>query len=179
MIPDLTVLWSVFCEVYEELGGPAPAATFVKADPFQVDQFKRIVEGTSGTDQDGSFWHYPAGRVLLQDAVSAELAHVLRTLRNGFSHFRWRYETLSAVDYWNREGWAVANDDPNFNMQNRPAKNYTAYVADAYPWRPASFWQMNDLRILVTPFPILRYHLHVFLNYSLNGRKLDLFDNAL
>jgi hypothetical protein len=113
--------------------------------------------------------------VSTDDAVSVHLEQLLRTLRNGFLHFHWRFENLSALDYWNAQHWSTANAAPGFDLTNRPQKNYMAYVADADNWGKASFWNLNDLRILVTPFSVLRYHLHLSLQQLLNNSRVNVF----
>ncbi len=175
VITDLVFLWSVFSDVYTILGGPAPMAAIVKADADLKSDFYRIVEGASDSDPDGSFWHFPRGRVPLHEAVDTELEHVLRTLRNGFAHSHWLYDNLSAVKYWMKLGWQTASSPVEFHLQDRPVKNFMTYIADAYPWNPQDFWNMKNLRILVTPSHVLRYHLHLFLNCVLNGSRENVF----
>jgi hypothetical protein len=175
MIPDITFLWSLFSDVYQVLGGSAQLARFVKADADLKSDFYRIIEGSSPSDPDGSFWHFPRGQVPLHEATDAELEYVLKTLRNGFAHSHWLYENLSAFDYWTRLGWQTAGSPPSFDLRNRPQKNYMTYIADARHWKPESFWSMNDLRIVVTPSHVLRYHLHLFLNFVLNGSRTNVF----
>jgi hypothetical protein len=82
---------------------------------------------------------------------------------------------LSAADYWKELGWDTAAAVPQFNLQNRHKKNYMMYIADARDFDPRTFWQLTDLRILVTHSSTLRYHLHQLLNFILNGSKEDVF----
>ena len=184
MIADMVYLWAVFTDVYEILGKADELATIIKGDADLKEHIRRIIEGNSSSDADGSFWHKMGQgslqQVPLHDAVDTELKHVLKTLRNGFAHSNWLYEDLSALEYWQKRGWQTANAPPAFCLQNRPAKNYMTYIADtsARDWRnEPDFWRMPDLRILVTRSPVLRYHLHLFLNYVLNGSRKDLFGN--
>jgi hypothetical protein len=173
MIPDLTFLWSVFADVHQILGGSAKMATFVHGDPFLTAQFRSIVEGDSEHGGCGEFWHFPGGRVPLQGATGQELAQVLRTLRNGFAHSHWLFDDLSAIDYWNALEWETGSAPPEFNIERRPRKNYTIYIADGCDFRPDTFWRGRDrdLRILVTSAHLLWYDLHRFLNYLLFGSK--------
>jgi len=185
---DLTVLACLFGEMHQafhEHGGPSAFANFVRADTLLQNDFRRLVEGSSPMDRDGSFWHFPPdgiGQVLLEQAVSEHLEWLLKTLRNGFLHFHWRYEDLSALDYWKALQWNTINAPAAFGLPNRPKKNYMAYVADGGgrrdPWNPNKFWSLPNLRILVTPYGILRYHLHLSLNYVLNGTRTDVFGNS-
>jgi hypothetical protein len=175
MIPDLVFLWSLFSDVYEAVGGPGPFADLVKADPYLQSHIRRIVEGTSRVDPDGSFWKFPGGHVLLQHAIDGHLSDVLRTMRNGFAHSHWFHADLNAADYWKELGWDTAGADPLFNLPARPKNNYTIYIADARDWDPQNFWTLTDLRILVTHSHILRYHLHLLLNFLLTGSKDDVF----
>ena len=100
----------------------------------------------------------------------------MRTLRNGFLHFHWRYENLSALDYWNAQHWSTDGAVPEFNLANRPQKNYMAYLVDAaIPWKPKCFWSMKNLRILVTPYSVLRYYLFLSLQRLLNESRCDVF----
>jgi hypothetical protein len=179
MIPDLTFLWSLFSDVYQTLGGPVPFANLIKNDPELSIDVWRIVEGTSPADQDGSFWHFPSGQVSIQDAAGPQLDDVLKTLRNGFAHSHWYFADLCASDYWSELGWDTTAADPRFDLSGRPMKNYMMYIADAAVrlWEPTKFWTLNDLRILVTPSSTLRYHLHLMLNYILNGSRADVFQH--
>jgi hypothetical protein len=175
MIADVVYLWAVFSDVYEILGKSDGLSTIVRGEAGLRGDIQRIIE-------DGSYWHSPTGRASLErvpphEAVDTQLKHVLRTLRNGFAHSNWLYEDLSALEYWKKRGWQTANALPAFDLQNRPRKNYMTYIADAKRWDPQNFWGLDDLRILVTPSPILRYHLHLFLNHVLNGSRKDVFGN--
>jgi hypothetical protein len=179
MISDLVFLWSLFSDVYQVLGGPAPFADFVSADAELLSDVRAIVEGDPSVDQAGSFWHFPNGQISPDDALGPRLGDVLRTLRNGFSHSRWFYADLNAVDYWRELHWDIEGADPRFNLGSRPRKNFTMYVADAdaHPWDPANFWTLKDLRILVTPSHVLRYHLHMMLNQILNRSRANVFQH--
>jgi hypothetical protein len=173
MISDLMVFYSLFADVYEALGGPCPMAQFSKTEHFLVDQIEKIVEG----DGDGSFWHFQQDVTQPIPPMQTQLSDVLRTLRNGFAHMHWFYDNLSAIDYWNAMGWEIANSIPAFDLQNRPAKNYMTYIADGKHWGTKEFWKLDNLRIIVTRSTVLRYRLHLFLNYLLNGTKVDVFGN--
>jgi hypothetical protein len=114
--------------------------------------------------------------VSTDDAVSVHLKQLLRTLRNGFLHFHWRYENLSALDYWNAQHWSTDGATaPLFDLPNRSHKNYMAYIADAASWDPTRFWDLKGLRILVTPYSALRYYLHLSLQQLLNNSRVDVF----
>jgi len=155
VVTDLTVLWSLFCETYEiikeHVQAPAQAlnlAPFFAADQRLVNEFSRIF------NEGGEFWESPGGPGTLQQtaqaaAVPARLTEICRTLRNGYAHFHWGYDFLSALDYWTEQGWGTAAPVAAFGLAGRGA-GYTAYVADARrPWNAAQFWAMNDLRIFV------------------------------
>ena len=175
MIPDLIFLWSLFSDAYQAVGGPVPFATLVGADPYLQSLIHGIVEGESASDPDGSFWQFPSGQIRLSQVIGGQLGDVLRTLRNGFTHSHWFHTNLSAADYWKELGWDTAGADPRFNLQHRPKKNYMIYIADARDWDPQNFWSLKDLRILVTHSSTLRYHLHLLLNFILNGSKDTVF----
>ena len=179
MIPDLVFLWSLFSDVYQAMSGPGAFADFVKADAELLSDVRSIVEGAPSTDQAGSLWHFPHGQIPPDDATDAQLGDVLRTLRNGFAHSHWYLADLSAVDYWRELGWDIRDADPRFNLGGRPRTNFMLYVADAdvRAWDAAHFWTLKDLRILVTPSHVLRYHLHLMLNYILNGSRADVFQH--
>lgn len=179
MIPDLVFLWSLFSDVYQAVGGPEPFADFVKADVELLSDVRGIVEGAPPNGQPGSFWHFPHGEIPLDDASDSQLGDVLRTLRNGYAHSHWFHADLSAIDYWVELGWDIKGADPRFNLWGRPSKNFMMYVADAdvRKWDPANFWTLKDLRILVTPSHVLRYHMHLMLNYILNGSRGDVFQH--
>jgi hypothetical protein len=118
---------------------------------------------------------FPSGRVSVDDAVSVHLEQLLRTFRNGFMHFHWRYDNLSALDYWNAQHWSIDGSNPAFDLANRPRGNYMAYLADAAHWNPRNFWTLDNLRIVVTPYGELRYHLHLGLQQLLNDCRVDVF----
>ncbi len=177
MISDLMVFWSLFAEVYELLKStPVKPEVFCTEDPSLQRDFYRIIE-------DGEFWESPTGvgslrSVSLSDAVPGCLNEIWRTLRNGFAHFHWHYEDLSAEDYWRRQGWDTTGAPAAFALPTRGKHNYKGYIVDAGgTWSSANFWGMKNLRIIVTPYGILRYHLHRFLNVVLNGSSKDVFGN--
>lgn len=178
MIPDLAFLWSLFSDVYQILGGPKPLASFINSDTIIVSDITRILEGHSSSDQDGEFWHFPRGQVRLADVEGIELEEYLRTLRNSYAHSHWLHTNLSAFDYWTTLGWDTKNAPAAFRLSARPQKNFMMYIADATPpWESQQFWSMTNLRIIVTPSHVLRYHLHLFLNYILNGERSDVFQH--
>lgn len=179
---DLTILWAVFASVYQIAGDSDELAKLVKDDEYLISHFKRILEGDLGdlaVRPGACFWRVSSGEVLLQDALNGRLSDVLRTLRNGFAHSHWLYNNLTAFDYWKLQGWSTDNAHPSFDLTNRLANNYMLYIADANTWRPEKFWAMSNLRIIVTPATILRYHLHLFLNYLLNNSKMDIFGDDI
>ena len=184
MLSDLTAFSALFVDLYGAFGDGTRLGDFAASDPYLLAQFRRIVEGGYEEGQPkGSFWHYPkdspGGLVSLNDAMTPpELGQVLRTMRNCFAHGHWLYGDRSAVDYWDAKGWKQDGADPAFNMSTRLRDNYVAYIADANPWKPSEFWRHRherNLRILVTHFTILRYHLHLVLEYVLRGSTNDVF----
>jgi hypothetical protein len=174
---DLVFMWALLLRVYDAVGGPDDLAQLLQADSELLSDARAIVGGEPEHNQEGSFWQFPdAGQVPLDEAVGPKLGSVLKTLRNGFAHSHWVYKDLSALDYWQALGWETEGAKKQFHLQDRPARNYTMYVADASrPWDPANFWAMKDLRILATPSHVLRYRLHLMLNYILNGIRVDIF----
>lgn len=180
MISDLTVLWSLFCELYEVLtrNGMVTEAclqAIVAKDQRLLDEFRRIF------DEEGEFWTSSTTRRSLQqvsaaDALGKRLLELWKTLRNGYAHFHWRYEDLSAIDYWQAMGWDTQSAPPAFDLSRRSANNYKAYIADAKPpWNPAKFWDQRDLRICVAQYTTFRYSLHKFLNILLNNNESHVF----
>jgi hypothetical protein len=184
LMSDLTVLAALFGETYQafqERTALSQFAAVLAGEANLREDFRRIVEGDPGQDPDGSFWIFHprgTGRVSTDDAASVHLEQLLRTLRNGFLHFHWRYDNLSALNYWNAQHWSTDGASPDFDLANRPQKNYMAYVADAAKWDPSRFWDLEDLRILVTPYSVLRYHLHLSLQQLLNESRIDVFGVA-
>jgi len=187
MIADLNFLWLVFadvCQIADEKGKrwEELLASLVDSESFLKRQFCRILEGDS-KHPDGEFWHAPAGQLRLvhrTEALNKRLKDVLKTLRNGFAHTHWLYHDLSAPDYWKERGWNTAKAPADFKLQDRPKKNYLTYIADALPpFNPDSFWELKDLRILITPAAVLRYHLHLFLAFLLTEKKVDLFGSPV
>jgi hypothetical protein len=186
ILSDLTVLAALFAETYEAFSSNARSqfAGALAGDNDLREDFRRIVQGDRGKNEsDGSFWMFEStsgtGRVPTADVVSVHLETLLRTLRNGFQHFHWRYDDLSALDYWSAQHWSTAGADTAFDLGNRPQNNYMAYIADGFRWNARRFWQLSDLRILVTPYTVLRYHLHLSLNQLLNATRVDVFDRAV
>jgi hypothetical protein len=176
MMSDLTVLAALFGETYEATNQHQALTTFATALTNAADlrgDLKQIVNAEGY----GSFWILPGGRVSDDDAVSVHLELLLRTLRNGFLHFHWRYEDLSALQYWNAQHWATTRQDPTFDLPNRPQNNYMAYIADGHPWNPNQFWSIRNLRILVTRYTDLRYFLHSILQQLLTESRFDIFGN--
>ena len=184
MISDLNFLWLVFADVYQiahERG--KDLASLVDSEFFLKQQFRRILEGDCPQHPDSEFWHTSKkGHLLLvppPKALNERLKDVLRTLRNGFAHVQWLYHDLSALEYWNERGWDTANAPSSFDLRGRPKKNYMMYIADGRGFRPNAFWDVEDLRILITPAAVLRYHLHLFLSFLLTGMKVDVFGNPV
>jgi hypothetical protein len=95
LMSDLTVLAALFGETYQAFREHNALPQFAAALAGEAnlrEDFRRIVEGDRG---DGSFWIFRPrgpGRVSTDDAVSVHLENLLRTLRNGFLHFHWRYD---------------------------------------------------------------------------------------
>ncbi len=175
MISDIVALWSLFTEVYEAFKTDKVCLkAFFAANPLLQCQFLRIIDG-------GEYWKTDDGKlkVVLSNALPCELDGIGKTLRNGFAHFHWRYDDLSAMDYWNRQNWDTNSQKAaDFRLESRPSNNYTAYIADAaQPWNSTNFWDMKDLRIIVTNFVTLRDNLHRFLNIVLNNESKDVFGN--
>src|SRR5262249_9173586 len=106
----------------------------------------------------------------------SNLAEVLSTLRNGFSHFHWRYVDESAADYFTAQGWQDANDSPAF-ARRATSRGHISYVVNSTekPWDPSTLWSHKGLQILVTPYTALRGRLFTFLNYFLNGEQKNLW----
>ena len=59
MIPDIVYLWAVFIDIYAILGGATKLAAIVRGDPNFTEDFRRIVEGSSSDDPDGSLLAFP------------------------------------------------------------------------------------------------------------------------
>jgi hypothetical protein len=182
MISDLVVLAGLFSEVYEAIsvGGSEAFNSRVhklfERNPAMEFEFKRIVE-------DGEFWRSGSepntlALVPLHEAVPEKLPMIWRTMRNGFAHFHWKYDDLSALEYWKAQGWDTKTPQTAFNLKGRKDPRYTAYIVDAHDgWDPNRLWTLHDLRILVTKFVTLRYHLHRFLNILVNSDNRDVFGN--
>ena len=184
MIADLGAFWSLFGECREILCRTGAGLrqvnllTFLQSDPVITAAVAKFVR------EDGEFWE-SSGTTLtkIKDAdVEQYLPDIWRTLRNGYAHGRWSFGNFAAVDYWTRNGWDTTGAPSAFDLANRGEKNYVAYIVDAAvsntkPWDGATFWQMGDLRILVTPFGTLRFWLHMFLNILLNGDEANVFDH--
>jgi hypothetical protein len=176
---DIVVMWALFVRVYEALDDQDALAQLVKADEHLLSDVRAIVEGDPGRGQEGSFWQFSnGGLVPVDEAVGPKLSTVLKTLRDGFAHSHWFFADLSALEYWQALGWETAGAHAEaFALEGRPARNYTMYVADAKNWGKREFWSQEDLRILVTPSHILRFHLHLLLNWLLNESRENIFQS--
>ena len=177
---DLVFFWALFVRVYEAIRdvGKDELSRLMRADSNLSGDVRAIVRGDPDRGQEGSFWRIPDGQVPVDEAVGSGLGELLKTLRNGFAHSHWVYANLSALECWQALGWGTKGADVAFDLAGRPARNYTMYIADAKPpWDSANFWALKDLRILVTPSHILRYHLHLMLNWMLHGTRKDIFGN--
>lgn len=171
--PQLTLLhWCIVVAPFD--GHGAGYFDNCRPDSSLTFEFYRVVE-------DGEFWDSfrqvrNLQQVPLAVAVPNRIGDICDVLRNGFAHFHWHFQNLSGQDYWSSQGWDITQPQPVFNLSNRPEDNYRAYIVDATPpWTPSSFWDMPNLRILVTSFGTLRYHLHRFLNIVLNDSHNDVF----
>jgi hypothetical protein len=187
VISDLTVLASLFAEIDQAFqdhskGRRSDFAAFLALDANLLEDFRQIVDGNDPNQGTlGSFWmRGPSGgleSVSTNDTIQRHLETLLKTLRNGFAHFHWRYDDLSALAYWNAQNWSKQGSPLAFDLHNRPANNYMIYIADAANWNPADFWNMQNLRILATPIATLRYSLHLNLQQILNNDRVDIFGN--
>jgi hypothetical protein len=175
MTTDLVFFWALFVRVYEAVGNVDALSHLMRADERLMSDVRAIVRGDPDRGQQGSFWRIPDGQVPADEAIDIGLGDVLRTLRNGFAHSHWAYVNLSGFEYWQALGWETTDANPKFDLEGRPARNYTMYVADGRDWDPTRFWSLDDLRILITPSHILRYHLHRMLNWMLHSSTDDLF----
>jgi hypothetical protein len=176
VISDLTILWSIYSETYQIIRDSGERmSAFIARDPSLLNEIRVIINS-------GEYWETNGTppsleQIPLAEAAANHVDEICRTLRNGYAHFRWRYDDLNARDYWLAQGWGMISSPAGFNLAARPAKNYRAYIVDTPKWSAAGFWQMPDLRIIVTGFGDLRYCLHRFLNIILNGDRKDIFGN--
>jgi hypothetical protein len=185
VMSDLTILGSLFGEIdqaFKEHSTRSDFAAALAGDANLREDFRQIVEGNADQRANGSFWITGLGgleKVSADDTIQHHLETLLRTLRNGFAHFHWRYDNLSALDYWDAQNWSAQGAPVAFDLNNRPAKNYMTYIADGIGWDPNRFWNLGDLRIVATPIPCLRYFLHLNLQQLLNNTRVDMFGNPV
>jgi hypothetical protein len=172
MMTDITLFWTLFNDVNAAFKSKVQIEAAIVADPILENAFR-------GLFAKGEFWYSPRKGVgnlqQMKSIAASEYETIWRTFRNGFAHFNWRYENLSALDYWTKQGWDIAGAIASFGLDGRKADNYLAYIADGMNWKPSAMWQLKDLRIVVTPTVELRYSLHLFLNYLLNGKNEGIF----
>lgn len=173
---DLTMFSTLFRDAYELLGGDRLAQ--------EVTTQPELANALESMFFDGEYWERPrisrAAFGPLQRAPSIDAGtykNILRTLRNGFAHFHWRYDDLSAIEYWARQGWTTQDSEPAFDLAGRQAQNYLTYIVDSQSWDPNAMWAEGDLRIAVVPVRELRFFLHQFLNILLNGDATTLFNH--
>jgi hypothetical protein len=185
VMSDLTILASLFGEIDQAFKDHSTRSDFASAlagDANLREDFRQIVEGDIGQGANGSFWITGSGgleRVSADDTIQHHLESLLRTLRNGFAHVHWRYDNLSAQDYWAAQNWSTQGAPAVFDLNNRPPKNYMTYIADGNSFDPNRFWYLRDLRILVTPVTYLRYFLHLNLQQLLNNTRVNIFGNPV
>jgi hypothetical protein len=103
VMSDLTILAALFGEIYQAFKDHSARSDFaaeLAGSANLREDFRQIVDN-------GSFWITRRGglaRVSTDDAIQQQhLKKLLRTLRNGFAHFHWRYDNLSARDYWHAQ----------------------------------------------------------------------------
>ena len=171
MISDLIVFWSMFCEVYEMLG-PQGLEKIIKSNPLLLRHFNDLFNK-------GNFLKKSDSGFNKQNDLNNSLEDYLKTLRNGYSHFHWCYENLSAIEYWNKMNWNISNSLPTFLFTDYPAKNYTIYIADSHDWNPEKFWQLCNLRMIIIENTHLRFYLHGFLNQLLNENDGNIFGGRM
>ncbi len=173
MISDITVLWALLNEMYEAIressgeDADQAVASLFTSNPGLDLPFLNILKN-------GEYWRtdtlqQPSFRRVPDSEIATRLPEIWRTLRNGFSHFHWRYNNIDAQRYWADQQWDTSSAEPAFDLPNRTANNYTAYIIDAkLPWNSSAFWSMKDLRIIVMKYDTFRYWIFVFLNLLLN-----------
>jgi hypothetical protein len=178
LISDLTMVWSLFCELYELCRqgadgqeGAQNVGDCINGDPDVVMLMNGSVPGGLVTE----FWAASNGSV--QRVAAPDLASVLRTLRNGFAHFHWHYGKLTARQHWEAMGWSQSDAPNGFWDTVRPG-NHDAYVADAPHFDPDKFWTQRGLRLLVSRYSALRHNLHQVLNIILHDDRTNVFDHA-
>lgn len=174
MISDLTVLWALFSETCAALESYTKFEQYLDTNLLAKKSLTLFINTS-----EFEFWASDKDTLYKVDLKAVRLGKIARTLRNGFAHFHWRYEDLSAKDYWEKQKWGQNGPPDAFNFIGRTQNNYMLYIADADVkiWNPLEFWQMKDLRIVVTKCADLRYHLHLFLNNALNNLNVDVFGN--
>jgi hypothetical protein len=143
MISDITVLWALLNEMYEAIKSSGADADQAVASLFTSNPgldlpFLNILKN-------GEYWRtdalkQPSFRRVPDSEIATRLSEIWRTLRNGFSHFHRRYSNIGAQQYWADQRWDTASAEPTFDLLNRTANNYTAYVVDAKPpWNSGAF----------------------------------------
>ena len=184
IMSDLGAFWPLFGECREILDG-LDLEKFLQQDPALESALATLVH------ERGEFWFSPVCKTkpkkrdpkqltkIADTDAEKSLPEIWRTLRNGSAHGRWAFGDFGAVDYWKQNGWDTTGAHPDFTIATRGVDNYVVYIADAAvkPWDGSKFWELNDLRILVTPSGTLRFWLHKFLNVLLNGDHTNVFDH--
>src|SRR5437667_3070280 len=148
MMTNITFFWTLFNDVNAAFKSKVQIEAAIVADPILENAFR-------GLFAKGEFWYSPRKGVgnlqQMKSIAASEYETIWRTLRNGFAHFDWRYENLSALDYWTKQGWATAGAIASFGLAGRTADNYLAYIADGVNWKPSAMWQLKILAMFVTP----------------------------
>jgi hypothetical protein len=189
LVSDLSVLMSCFAEAYEALE-PTALASQIMSDRVMWRDLSGIV--ASDNTARGLWREEPTGWQCerigpVPDAADAQkLDRLLATLRNGYAHFHWRYDNLSAKDYWNANDWSWQDAPMAFASRYGSPANYLCFVADAKPnpWdRKNRFWSGKDLRVLCTNYHLLRYQLHLFVGRLVGSQidvhRTDVFGNRI
>jgi hypothetical protein len=172
VVSDLAIFWTLFGEIYEILGSKIQT---VGADARLSNILWQVIDDPTGP---GQFWTSSGGSFQVETRRGVqEFASLARTLRNGYAHFHWHYDDLSATDYWNSMGWDTANAPGHFDLSSRGSGGYLAYIVDGTPpLHGATFWATKSLRILVAKYVLVRWHLYRFIRVLLDGTDDNLFD---
>ena len=157
-----TCLWRAFEE-------PGMFARYYADKPEAFGELARIVTPNSdGYAAHARFW-VQDGTTLVRRVPSDEdtMKRLCKTLRDGFSHFNFRYIDVSPEEYFKRVNLTVPLDIPD---RTDEGNDYRIFICD---WKAKQkkkggecieFMEVgSDTRVVETHFAHFRYHLFCFL----------------
>ncbi len=156
---DMMVFSQLFSCLWMVFGEKAAFKSHQNASPDVFQELTVIVTKLVPTDEDRAFWSgSDFKRVSTIPFPAAAQYELARTLRNGLSHFNFRFENRSPRDYFARMGLPFPTDISKPDTTD----NYRIFICDRTHGKTFMASDSNS-RMVETGFAHLRYHLFRFL----------------